>query len=96
MQSHYQSIYTKEQQKAWHRSYKLCNCKRYSATYNTAVYSGNGRTHATPSVTATDTIIAGLTAGTDNVEHKLYTDSPAPELLDDSHTETMWDCYGPV
>jgi len=38
-----QSIYTKEQQKTWHGSYKLCNSKRYRPTYNTAVYLGNDR-----------------------------------------------------
>jgi hypothetical protein len=62
-------------------------------TYYTAVYLGNDRKHATPQVTATDRNIIGLTAKNENAEHKLYIDNSSPELLDDLHTETMWDCW---
>jgi len=53
--------------------YKLCDSKRY--VYNIRVYLGKDRTHATGTVTATDTTEAGLMTGIQNVGHKLYMDN---------------------
>jgi hypothetical protein len=61
--------------------YKLCDSKVY--TYNMTVYLGKDRKNVTPSMTATQTTVTGLTARTEHLEHKLYMDKsfPFPVLL---------------
>jgi hypothetical protein len=43
-------------------------------------------------MSATDTTVTALTAGTKNVEHKLYIDNSSPELFDDLCTDKMRVC----
>lgn len=57
------------------------------------VYSGKDTKHATPTTTATDATLTGLTARIENVGHALYVDNTFPELFDNLHTETM-NCCG--
>lgn len=46
----------------------------------------------TPSITATDATVTGLTTRTDKVGHKLCVDNSSPELFDDLHTEKINFC----
>jgi hypothetical protein len=94
-QSHFQTIYTEETQKLWHKNYQLCDSKRYRPTYNMTVYAGTDRKCTTSAMTATDATVTGLTAKTENVGHKLYMDNSSPELF---HDFTYWDnnCCGTV
>jgi hypothetical protein len=52
-------------------------------------YSGKEGKHATPSMTPTDANVIRLTAKTENVGHKVYTDNSSPELFYDLCTKTI-------
>ena len=72
--------------------YKLCDSKVY--TYSMTVYLGKDRKHVTPSMTATNATVPGLTARIERVGHKLYVDNffSSPVLFNDFHTRTVCCC----
>jgi hypothetical protein len=72
--------------------YKLCDSK--GCTYNMTVYLGKDRTHATDTMTATKTTVAGLPRGVQNVGHKLYMDNffSSPALFNDLHRKKINFC----
>ena len=74
--------------------YKLCGSKGY--TYNTIMYLGKDKKHATPS-TATRVTVRGLVARLEHMGHKLYMGSflSFPALFDDLQAKTI-NCCGTV
>jgi len=75
-QSHFQTWYTEETYKFWHKDYKLCYSRTCWPVYNKTVYSGKDRKHTALSLVATDAMVTGL-----KIWDKFYIDSSSPELI---------------
>ena len=65
----------------------LCGSKGYGSTYNMSVHSGKDRKCITLWTRATDATVTELTARTENVGLKLYTDNSSPALFDNLRTQ---------
>jgi hypothetical protein len=86
---HFDTTYTKETQKVWHKNYRFCYTKRQRPTYSMTVYLGRRGMCNTLNDSCWYNCNWTYCKDWKSVGHKIYIDNSSPELSDDLCTKTM-------